>query len=86
MRDKNDLGLRLKSGDRIIGHDGLVTCIALRDIRADDPFDLEDFNWIRQTPSSQGSIPRDWGIGAHAGMLTAVTWMCEAAAIEAGLP
>lgn len=86
MRDKNDLGLRLKSGDRIIGDDGLVTCIALRDIRADDPFALSDFNWIRETPSSQGSIPREWGIRGHAGMIVAVTWMCEAAAIEAGLP
>ena len=85
MRDPNSPTLRLKEGDRIIGFDGQVTCIALRDIEAAEPFDMDAFEWVRPRPTSSGSIERSWGIQAHAGQITGVRWMSHAAAIEAGL-
>lgn len=85
MRDPNNTALRLKSGDRIIGHDGQVTCYALQDIEADETFDMDDFTWVRPRPTSSGSIDRGWGIQAHAGKITGVCWMSHAAAIAAGL-
>lgn len=86
MRDPNNPTLRLKSGDRIIGTDGLVTCYALRDIEADEAFDLDAFQWVRTRPASVGSIDPGWGIKGHAGKITAVRWMSEAAALADGLP
>jgi hypothetical protein len=85
MRDPNNPTLRLKSGDRIIGDDGQVTCYALRDIEADEGFDLDAFTWVRQKPTSGGSIDRAWGIRGHAGKIAGVRWMSHAAAIAAGL-
>lgn len=86
MRDPTDPGLRLKTGDRIVGDDGTVTCIALRDIRVTDALDLDDFEWVRPRPAPGGSIQREWGLRGHAGVIAGVRWISEAGAIAAGLP
>ncbi len=85
MRDQSNPTLRLKSGDRIIGDDGQVTCYALRDIEAAEGVDLDAFQWVRQKPTSTGSIDRTWGIRGNTGKIAGVRWMSHAAAIAAGL-